>query len=51
MSNPVNPVITIEDGSLKGQILKTNTSQFYSFKGIPYAKPPVEGLRFSVSKN
>lgn len=47
-------VVTIEtrQGSLKGLIQEAgSTRKFYSFRGIPYAKPPVGQLRFKVSGN
>ncbi|KAF5299073.1 hypothetical protein FQR65_LT09431 [Abscondita terminalis] len=43
------PVVTIENGSLQGKI-KTDYegNTYYSFQGIPYAKPPVGDLRFKA---
>lgn len=42
--------VTISDGDIIGQseITSKNTS-YYSFKGIPFAEPPVGPLRFAVS--
>ncbi|CAH1125936.1 unnamed protein product [Ceutorhynchus assimilis] len=42
-----DPVVEIQQGKLKG-IIGTNYDgkPFYEFLGIPYAKPPVEELRF-----
>ncbi|CAG5025184.1 unnamed protein product [Parnassius apollo] len=43
------PEVEISDGKLKGKVCKTcNGVQFYTFKGIPYAKPPIGDLRFST---
>ncbi|KAK4880294.1 hypothetical protein RN001_008440 [Aquatica leii] len=40
-------VIRIKDGKIRGSILQTRKSRnYYSFKGIPFAKPPVGSLRF-----
>lgn len=36
-------------GILKGQTLKSRDGKlYYSFTGIPYAKPPIGKLRFEV---
>lgn len=44
------PIVEVEQGKLKGKVCKTsNNSEFFAFKGVPYAKPPVGDLRFSVS--
>lgn len=41
--------LEITNGKIKGQILKTRDGlDFYSYTGIPYAKPPVGELRFKV---
>lgn len=41
--------VQIAKGSLKGQILKSRDGRpYYSFRGIPYAKPPIGELRFEV---
>ncbi|XP_015605144.1 esterase FE4 isoform X2 [Cephus cinctus] len=42
-----DPIVSIKQGRLRG-IIEENVDegQFYSFKGIPYAKPPVGDLRF-----
>ncbi|XP_014362171.2 esterase FE4 [Papilio machaon] len=43
------PEVTITDGKLRGKICQSlNGVKFYTFKGIPYAKPPVGDLRFSI---
>lgn len=37
------------NGKIKGQILKSRDGRpFYSYTGIPYAKPPIGELRFKV---
>ncbi|XP_057336606.1 esterase FE4-like [Microplitis mediator] len=47
-SNTNRPIVQVHDGQLKG-IKEKNVngeSYFYAFRGIPYAKPPVDELRF-----
>lgn len=41
----------VAQGRLRGEILETVTGEttYCSFKGIPYAKPPVGPLRFKVT--
>jgi hypothetical protein len=43
-------VVQIQDGALRGTTLTSPRSNrtFYAFMGIPYAKPPVQNLRFMV---
>lgn len=38
-------------GSVRGKLATTivGNRQIYEFLGIPYAKPPIESLRFKVS--
>lgn len=44
------PIITVNQGMVCGIEEKLpNGGSFYSFKGIPYAKPPIGELRFEVS--
>lgn len=44
-----DPVIKITTGEVRGHILKSRDGRdFYSFSGIPYAKPPIGDLRFKV---
>lgn len=46
----LNPIVEVHQGKLKGEKCNTvNESVYYTFKKIPYAKPPVDDLRFSVS--
>lgn len=47
-----SPVVKTKSGELLGKVATTLLDQrkFYSFQGIPYAKPPVNQLRFRVSK-
>ncbi len=47
---PVGPVATIPTlGQVRGSQMTSEAGRsFYAFRGIPYAKPPVGELRFSV---
>lgn len=43
------PVTTVEKGQLKGLIgYNLDGKKFFKFLGIPYAKPPINELRFQV---
>jgi hypothetical protein len=45
-----NPVVRITNGAIRGQNLKSRDGRdFYSFTAIPYAKPPIDELRFKVN--
>ncbi|KAL4715847.1 hypothetical protein ACJJTC_014579 [Scirpophaga incertulas] len=45
----MNLVVAVTNGRLRGKKCQTeNSKDFFVFKGIPYAKPPVGDLRFSV---
>lgn len=43
--------VTLEQGTLQGLLYKTQLSNksYFSFLGIPYAKPPINELRFKVN--
>lgn len=49
-SQDAHKVIETNSGLVRGQLEKTIwlKTPFYSFKGIPYAKPPIGKLRFKV---
>ncbi|PZC70779.1 hypothetical protein B5X24_HaOG200161 [Helicoverpa armigera] len=43
------PVVTVEQGQLQGKVVNSPTGKaYYSFQGIPYAKPPLGSLRFKA---
>lgn len=43
------PIVTVEQGQLQGKVVSSSTGKsFYSFQGIPYAKPPLGSLRFQA---
>lgn len=42
--------VTVAEGRLKGKTAFDYFGRkFYSFRGVPYAKPPVNDLRFKVN--
>jgi carboxylesterase type B len=42
--------VSVAQGKLRGREATTKSGgTYYSFQGIPYAKPPVGPLRFKVS--
>lgn len=44
------PLVKIKNGNLLGSLMQTrNGKEFSAFQGIPYAKPPLDELRFLVS--
>ena len=44
------PLVTIPSlGQVRGSLMTSaGGRQFLAFRGIPYAKPPIENLRFKV---
>jgi len=45
-----DPVVRITKGAIRGLTSKSRDDRdFYSFTAIPYAKPPVDELRFEVN--
>jgi len=45
-----SPIVTIQEGQIKGTVSEdVRGGKFYSFMGIPYAKPPVGDWRFKVT--
>nr|ANS53405.1 esterase 5 [Sitophilus oryzae] len=46
-----DPIVTVSQGSLRGSIkIDFDGNKFYSFLGIPYAKPPTGSRRFELSE-
>lgn len=49
MSTLKNVRVSVAQGTVVGlQDTLPNGQAFYSFKGIPYAQPPINDLRFKV---
>lgn len=47
-----NPIVQFPLGTISGFIKNTiDGRQYYAFEGIPYAKSPVDELRFEVIKS
>ncbi|XP_053612703.1 esterase B1 isoform X1 [Plodia interpunctella] len=42
------PLVTVEEGILKGAVCEEGDTTYIAFKGIPYAKPPIGNLRFKA---
>lgn len=43
------PIIETKNGQIRGNILSSrHENPFYSFRGIPFAKPPINELRFKA---
>lgn len=49
LSSEDAPVVKIENGFLRGKIMKSqNGRAIFGFTSIPFAKPPLGELRFQV---
>ncbi|KAI5634006.1 carboxylesterase family domain-containing protein [Phthorimaea operculella] len=46
LPNTSKCIVNTKDGPVCGYIDQKNERNYYTFKGIPYAQPPVEDLRF-----
>ncbi|GLV41183.1 uncharacterized protein CBL_04707 [Carabus blaptoides fortunei] len=50
----VSPVVRIKSGLLRGEVIESPASEsnkiYYSFQGIPYARPPIARLRFQAPR-
>nr|CAD7464458.1 unnamed protein product [Timema tahoe] len=47
--NMVGVEVEVIEGTLRGRVVTTHPDKtYYSFQGVPYAKPPVGELRFKV---
>lgn len=44
-------LVTTSNGPIRGEYYESNITSYYQFLGIPYAKPPVDDLRFEVCMN
>lgn len=51
----INQFCTIEtkSGKIRGKLNQTlfENTNFYSFRGVPFAKPPINTRRFKVNKH
>nr|XP_015839734.1 PREDICTED: venom carboxylesterase-6 isoform X2 [Tribolium castaneum] len=45
-----DPLVELPNGLIRGQRIKTQNNEFYSFKKIPYAQPPIGTLRFQAPR-
>ncbi|KAG8035023.1 hypothetical protein G9C98_005445 [Cotesia typhae] len=46
-----SPIVKVKNGTLEGSLMKTRRGrEFLSFRGIPYALPPIGDLRFEPPK-
>lgn len=46
------PIVTISQGKLQGLVFRSFSDiEYYAYRRIPYAKPPIGELRFKVRKN
>lgn len=50
VSDDINTIVETSCGPVRGKLSETLFDQrpYYAFKGIPYAEPPVNKLRFKV---
>lgn len=50
ITNETYKIVQTNSGPIRGKLSKTlyDEHPYYSFKGIPYAEPPVKQLRFKV---
>lgn len=50
MTNLVNGrMVTTLSGRVRGELVQDVNATYYSYRGIPYAEPPIGHLRFMVS--
>jgi len=46
-----SPIVEISTGKIKGKEKTSRQNrEFFAYRGIPYALPPLEDLRFEVSQ-